>query len=49
VSGEVASVKFINTHFFIVTGEGINVLRSSFHFVLVVKIHVKPLPKRYPG
>jgi ABC-type xylose transport system permease subunit len=40
-------VKFINTHFFIVTGEGMYVLRGCFHFILVVENHVKPLSKTF--
>jgi hypothetical protein len=48
VSGDDPSVKFINAQFFIVTSQGINVLRGCMHFVLLVKIHVKPLPKSYP-
>ena len=48
VSGDAASVKFINIQTFILTYERINVLTSCLYFVLVVKIHVQPLPKSYP-
>jgi hypothetical protein len=38
VFGDAVSVKFVNTRFFIVTCETINVLRGCLIFVLVVKV-----------